>query len=261
MGVVSKIIKMFKSSFDKEKKKIVILAGTGFYPKIENPDFQNHDYEWNNEKIMNIATRKAFKLGKDKFYDFYTKVRQEYKKKGYGTVHKSLLSLTKEYDVSIITLGIDDSFEKAGFKNVLHVNGIYNQLVCDFKDGGCSKTFKFKSFDKEVVCPRCRNKYSIRPNLCWFGEDPQFDVWQEASKLMENCDLYIQIGANVKDRAVHALVDKCYAEKVEINPKTSDPEEYIFEYVILSTPDEGIKKLKKYIKQYIKGTRQNIRNN
>lgn len=259
MGFISKIIKMMKSPLDKEKKKIVILAGSGFYPKIESPNFQDHTYQWNDEKIVNIATRRAFKLDKDKFYEFYNKIRLEYRKKGYGNIHKNLYNLLKSYDVTVITLGIDDAFEKSGFKKVLHINGIYNQLLCDFKDGGCSKTFKYKTFDKQVECPRCHTKHALRPNLCWFGEDPQFDVWQEASKKIEECDLYIQIGANVKDKTIHSLVDKCYSEKVEINPRTSDPEEFIFQYVIEAPPAEGVDKLKKYLKEYIKGTRNNVK--
>lgn len=252
MSIITSIQNFMGDLFKKEPKKLTFIIGEDFYKKTKIPDLQDRNTYWDNLSIQEIADLDSFIKNPIPFYDFYNNKKEEFKKISPSSIHKEIAKLKEEYEVSIITLSVDNLFERVGAKKVIHINGSIFEYYCDHTFGGCSKIFKIKdTWSKNTECPRCGETHTVRPNIVWYKQDSEFSAWQDACLAVENCDLLIQIGANAKHHLVEALLAKCYSNKLEINRRTSDPEEMIFEFVMEGDIKNNIQEMKKKLKKYV----------
>lgn len=262
MSVLDSLQRSIKNLFSKEPKKLTFIIGEDFYKKSRIPDMQDRNAFWDNNLIEDIADLKAFYKNKELYYSFYNEKREQFKAISPGSIHKELTSLQEEYDVSIITLAVDNLFERVGGKNIIHLNGSLFEMFCDNTVGGCGKVFKIKKeWDKHTECPRCSDTHTVRPNLVWLKLDTEFSAWQAACLAVENCDLLIQIGVDAHHHFVQPLLDKCYSNKVEINKTTCDPDETLFEFVLEGDIKKNVPLMKTKLKKYLKAKKPKAEDN
>ena len=252
MSIINSLKDSFANLFKKEPKKITFIIGEDFNEETKIPDLQDRTEYWDDQRVEDIASLDNFLNDPKPFYDFYNNKKSEFKKFTSTSLHKSLAKLKDDYDITIITLSVDSLFERVGFKKVIHIHGCINEYFCDYTLGGCSNIFKIKGkWDNRTECPRCSETYTIRPNLVWLRQDTEFSTWQDACLAVENCDLLVQISLDAQHPMSDALLSKCYSNKLEINAKSSDPEEMIFEFLIEKQPKEGSEEMKKKLKKYV----------
>lgn len=246
----------FKKMSKKNIKNIVVIVDEDFYPKNENPHLENPLEEyWKGELIYDMISHDLFLNNKEKYYDFYTKVREDYKKiKPSAKYHKALLNLFQDHNLTIINLGIDECFEKLGFKNVKHPKGINSQLICSPSTFGCGKKFRFKEFNSKTVCKQCKRKEHLKPNIEWFKESSDFEEWNSSKMACENADMIIFFGKNCNRSIINTLLNlNSESIKVEVCQRTSDVLETEFHYVVISQDNpHGIQKLESLLPRYFK---------
>lgn len=262
MSIINSIQNFIEHIFKKEPKKITFIIGEDFYKKSKIPDLQDKNAYWDSYSVEDIADLDKFIKNPSEYYDFYNNKKEEFKNISPSSIHKEIVKLKEDYDITIITLSVDNLFERMGAKNVIHVNGSIFEYYCDNTMGGCSKIFKIKNnWDKNTECPRCGESHTVRPNLVWLKQDTEFSTWQSACLAVENCDLLIQIGADANNHYVEPLLSKCYSNKLEINKTSSDPEEMIFEFVIEGDIKKSIQEMKQKLKKYINYKKPVIKEN
>lgn len=248
------MLKFFRRK--KEIKNVVIILDEDFYPKSNNPHLEEPDYLWNDESVYNIAKYSNFIEDKKKYYNFYNNIRNEYRKLKPSTkYHKSLLEIFKNFNLTIINTGIDESFEKIGFKNVIHPKGINSKLICGSATFGCGEKFRFKEFNEKTVCKKCGQKEHLRPNIDWVGEASDSEDWNKARIACENANLIVFIGKNCRRAIFDTLLNlNTECKKVEIAQRTSDILGTEFHYSIRAQDNiMGLEKLKKLLPIYLKG--------
>lgn len=252
MSIITSIQEFVSNIFKKEPKKLTFIIGEDFYKKTKIPDLQDRNAYWDSHPIEEIADLDSYIKDPTPFYDFYNNKKEEFKAISPSSIHKEIAKLKDEYEVSIITLSVDNLFERVGAKKVIHINGSIFEYYCDHTFGGCSKIFKLKdNWSKSTECPRCGETHTVRPNIVWYKQDSEFSAWKDACLAVENCDLLIQIGADANDHLVEALLAKCYSNKLEINRRTTDPDEMIFEFVMEGDIKKNIQEMKKKLKKYV----------
>lgn len=251
-----KIFKKFQLLKTKSKN-IVVIVDEDFYPKNENPHLENAlNEKWEGELIYDMINNNSFVANKNKYYEFYTKIRDKYKSiKPSSKYHKSLINIFEGHNLTIINLGLDESFERVGFKNVLHPKGINSQLICSTSTFGCGKKFRFKKFNSKTVCsnPECKQKTHLKPNIDFVKESSDFDSWNNSKLVCENADMIIFFGSNCHRTIVNSLLNlNSEVIKVEVAPRTSDTAETEFHYVVLADDNPtGIMKLSKLLPRYL----------
>lgn len=177
-------------------KNIVILTGAGISAESGIPVFRSESGLWEQEKVEDVATYEGFLRNPKKVHDFYNRMRASLVSKKPNPAHLALCRLQEEYSekfsakVTIVTQNIDDLHEKAGSKDVIHMHGQLNSILCE----SCAGRYEYHdSSSEDSVCRICSCK-SLRPDIVWFGEMPyQMDLIEQ--KLFE-CDLFMSIGTS-----------------------------------------------------------------
>ena len=104
-------------------KKLVVLTGAGISAESGIKTFRDADGLWEGYDIMDVASPEGFKANPKLVLDFYNQRRRQLLKVKPNKAHLNLVLLKKYFDVKIITQNVDNLHEKAGSKNVIHLNG------------------------------------------------------------------------------------------------------------------------------------------
>ena len=177
-------------------KKIVILTGAGISAESGIPVFRSETGLWEQERVEDVATYEGFARNARKVHDFYNKMRKSIRTKEPNPAHLALTRLQSEYaqkfaaDVTIVTQNIDDLHEKAGSKDVIHMHGELNSILCEH----CLGRYEYHDdSSSDTECSLCGHK-ALRPDIVWFGEMPyQMELIE---KKLFDCDLFISIGTS-----------------------------------------------------------------
>ena len=173
--------------------KVIILSGSGISAESGISTFRDEDGLWENHKIDEICISGCLDFNRDATIKFYDMLRKNLKDKEPNKAHKIVAELKNKYpnDIAVITQNIDDMFEKAGCKGVIHLHGFLQELRCT----KCKKLVNIgyeEQFEKHETCPKC--KKSLRPNIVFFGEAaPKYD---DMYKEFKDCEVLVVIGTS-----------------------------------------------------------------
>ena len=174
-------------------KNIVILTGAGISAESGLSTFRSENGLWNNHRVEDVATIEAFYRNPDYVHQFYNEMRPELFAAKPNAAHAAITTLQKKYPatVSVVTQNVDTLHEKAGNKNVYHIHGQINQIVCL----NCGHVFEtWGEVSSEDVCEKCGATAMLKPNIVFFGED--LLCMNEVDRLLRTCDLFLSIGTS-----------------------------------------------------------------
>ncbi|MEA1914272.1 MAG: Sir2 family NAD-dependent protein deacetylase, partial [Campylobacterota bacterium] len=105
-------------------KKIVFFTGAGISADSGISTFRDADGLWENYDVQKICTAGCLDTNRDETVEFYNNRRLDLKDKRPNKAHHTIARLQTQYSqsIKIITQNVDDLFEKAGCKDVLHVH-------------------------------------------------------------------------------------------------------------------------------------------
>jgi NAD-dependent deacetylase len=201
----------------KDARKIVFVTGAGISQESGIPTFRGKDGYWRKYDPMQLATIDAFYENPKLVWEWYEDRRKNILAAQPNKGHIAIAELAKYKDVVVLTQNIDGLHQRAGSKNVYELHGSIIRIkctVCDYKDEITS------SFD--VLPPRCSCGNILRPDVVWFGEPLPQDVWMEAIKHAQSCDIMVIAGTSlVVSPANHLPI---YAKQngavlIEVNPE------------------------------------------
>lgn len=173
--------------------RVVILSGAGISAESGISTFRDEDGLWENHKIEEVCTNGCLNKFREKTIKFYDMLRVELKTKEPNYAHKIVAKLKNKYpdDIAVITQNIDDLFERANCKDVVHLHGFLKELSCE----NCYNILNIgyeEQFEKYENCPNCNSL--LRPNIVFFGDPaPKYqDMYDELS----NCEVLVVIGTS-----------------------------------------------------------------
>jgi len=173
--------------------KIIIFSGAGISAESGISTFRESGGLWENYKIEEICSAGCLSWNYDETIDFYDKRRLNIKDKEPNKAHKEIKRLVDKYpdDIKIITQNVDDMFEKAGCKDVVHLHGFLCEICCE--NCGFLDDIGYKElYSAYATCPNCSS--NLRPNVVFFGEiAPKYEVlYQE----LIDCEMLVVIGTS-----------------------------------------------------------------
>lgn len=201
----------------KDAQKIVFVTGAGISQESGIPTFRGKDGYWRKYDPMQLATIDAFYENPKLVWEWYEDRRKNILAAHPNKGHLAIAELAKYKDVVVLTQNIDGLHQRAGSKKVYELHGSIIRIkctVCDYKDDITS------SFD--ALPPKCKCGNMLRPDVVWFGEPLPQDVWTEAIKHAQSCDVMVIAGTSlVVSPANHLPI---YAKQngavlVEVNPE------------------------------------------
>jgi len=174
--------------------KVVILTGAGISAESGISTFRDTGGLWENYSIEEICSAGCLETNRDTTLDFYDMWRLDIKSKEPNYAHKTLVQLQQKYpkDIVLITQNVDNMFEKAGAKEVMHLHGFLPEVSCMNESCDFTEDIGYELLAKERRCPLCQTL--LRPNIVFFGEAAP--MYAKMYKEFDDCEFFVVIGTS-----------------------------------------------------------------
>ena len=224
--------------------KIVVFSGAGMSAESGLKTFRDNDGLWENHKVEDVATLRAWKANPEKVLRFYNLRRRQLFRAEPNAAHYLIAKLEEAYNISIITQNIDDLHERAGSTNVVHLHGELKKV----------KSEKFEHLIYEWpktdlnIGDLCERGTQLRPHVVWFGEEvPKMN---RALEIAETAEILIVIGTSLDvypaANIAFAVNNNCKRYIIDPDPPQLKPKDNFT--VIKAGAEEGLTILLKKIK-------------
>lgn len=224
--------------------KIVVFSGAGLSAESGIATFRDSNGLWANYDPMVVCNYQNWEQNYKLVHSFYNKRRSELATKKPNIAHKVIKKLEDEFGIINITQNIDNLFERAGCKKVLHLHGNLTSLRCleceSIIDIGYEE-YKF------TLCPKC-NAPKLKPNIVFFYEQaPKYwDLYQVFDNICDD-DIVLVVGTSGAVINICTLLNKGY--KILNNLESSASiDESLFDSVHLAPSSRAMPKIYDEIK-------------
>jgi len=239
---------MIETMEEGKKPHIVVLSGSGISAESGIPTFRDADGLWEQYRVEDVCTAKAWKENPEFLFKFYDDLRKKVRDVQPNEAHYALTKLQETFpDMDIITQNVDDLHERAGCKNVLHLHGEINKL----RSGMNPKSTLVDFTDESKWGDRHEDGSRLRPHIVFFGEDV-VNI-EKASKIAMTADIFIIIGTSLQVYPAAILLEYVSwdSEMYVIDPNkvelcTNSYIEHIEEKASVGVPELVERLLKRY---------------
>lgn len=234
--------------------KILLFAGAGISAESGLATFRDVGGIWDQfdaDEVCNInAFKKAKenKVARENIFQFHNLLKEAILKAEPNAAHYQVASWQKKYGedrVIIMTANVDNLFEKAGCKNVLHIHGEMFHMNCY----ACDHVWHIgdNSYDPEPRCPRCQSRLT-KPNVVFFGEQaPLYEKMNQYvhPKRRNKDDTLIYVGSSMS--VIHPLrlmpdYKRAPLDRVLVNKETNSLD-FMFNYKYYGNATEQLAKV------------------
>jgi NAD-dependent deacetylase len=182
---------------------IFVLTGAGISAESGIPVFQ--DTTWRGHSHYELANIQSWEKDPSLVWQYYSDRRASACDAKPNPAHAALARWSKESGdgrLFLCTQNVDGLHEAAGSEDVVHIHGKLFESRCA-ADCGRPAFADHRSYTAGEL-PRCACGALVRPNVCWFGEQPyQLDRIYAA---LEACDAFIAIGTSGSVQPVASFV-------------------------------------------------------
>jgi NAD-dependent deacetylase len=182
---------------------IFVLTGAGISAESGIPVFQGTN--WRGRSHYELANIEAWQRDPPLVWEYYSERRARARDARPNLAHVALAEAERSWTPGaffLCTQNVDGLHEAAGSRNVVHIHGKLFESRCD-RDCGESPVADFKSYAAEQL-PECACGALLRPNVCWFGEQP-FEL-ERVYEQLERCDTFLAIGTSGSVQPVASFV-------------------------------------------------------
>jgi NAD-dependent deacetylase len=182
--------------------KTFILTGAGISAESGIPVFQGTN--WRGHSHYELANIEAWEKDPALVWQYYSDRRARARDAKPNAAHIALAQWGKESDGSnlfLCTQNVDGLHEAAGSEDVVHIHGKLFESRCA---ADCHRPpfADYNGYAGEIPCCACGAL--MRPNVCWFGEQP-FHL-DRIYGALEECDTFIAIGTSGSVQPVASFV-------------------------------------------------------
>jgi NAD-dependent deacetylase len=227
---------------------LTILTGAGISAESGIQTFRDGGGLWHEHDVMKVASLKGFEAEPDLVHAFYNQRRQDAQTVHPNDAHHALAELEEAWADKgaflVITQNVDDLHRRAGTKNIAHIHGEIDKVICRSCEHAEVTT---NDVDASTVCGKC-GAATMRPDVVWFGEMPKY--LNEIETVLDNTDIYVTIGTSgsVMPASLFAEVVKQAnpaAEVIEVNIQPTNAP--VYTKVIDGTASRGVRELVDYL--------------
>lgn len=172
------------------KQKLVVLTGAGISAESGLRTFRDSDGLWENYRVEDVATPRAWAKDMDLVLRFYNERRRDIQAAQPNAAHLGLAALEDQYDVHIITQNIDDLHERAGSSKVMHLHGEILTMRSEL-----NPTIIYEITTDIHRGDLAPDGSQLRPAIVWFEE--AVPMIEEAIPVMQAADIFVLIGSSL----------------------------------------------------------------
>lgn len=181
--------------------QVFVLTGAGISAESGIPVFQGTN--WRGRSHYELANIEAWERDLKLVWEYYSDRRARTRAANPNEAHVALAGWDRGAGrLFLCTQNVDGLHEAAGSQDVVHIHGKLFESRCAADCG--RPTFADHNSYAAGDLPRCACGTLVRPNVCWFGEQPyQLDRIYDA---LNECDAFIAIGTSGSVQPVASFV-------------------------------------------------------
>ncbi|HSK43836.1 MAG TPA: Sir2 family NAD-dependent protein deacetylase [Candidatus Binatia bacterium] len=182
---------------------IFVLTGAGISAESGIPVFQGT--AWHGHSHYDLANIEAWEKDPGLVWQYYSDRRASARDAKPNAAHDALARWSKapgDGRLFLCTQNVDGLHEAAGSEDVVHIHGKLFESRCA-SDCGRPAFADHNSYTAGEL-PRCACGALVRPNVCWFGEQPY--LLDRIYAALELCDTFIAIGTSGSVQPVASFV-------------------------------------------------------
>lgn len=184
-------------------KRIFVLTGAGISAESGIPVFQGTN--WNGRSHYELANIEMWERDPRLVWQYYSDRRRRALGAKPNAAHLALAEMEKSGSCErffLCTQNVDRLHEAAGSQTISHIHGKLFESRCAV-DCGRHALADFSVYEADL--PRCPCGALLRPNVCWFGEQP-FDL-DRIYRELESCNLFLAVGTSGSVQPVASFVE------------------------------------------------------
>jgi NAD-dependent deacetylase len=225
----------------KRAEKLVFLTGAGISQESGISTFRGNDGLWQKYDPMKLASGEAFRDDPRLVWGWYNDRRRKIMAAKPNPGHIAIANLQNYLQVCVLTQNIDGLHHKAGSRDIIELHGNIFRTKCTKCDSKSNLRDEFP--DLPSTCKTCGSYF--RPDVVWFGEGINQEVWDQALMHSITCDVMIIVGASLAVSPANTLpfyAKNNKATLVEINPEET-PLSYEMDFSIRKTAADALPRL------------------
>lgn len=187
----------------KSGKGIFVLTGAGISAESGIPVFQGTS--WRGHSHYQLANIEAWERDPMLVWQYYSDRRASASQAKPNAAHMALAEFERSSspgDFFLCTQNVDGLHEAAGSKDVVHIHGKLFESRCAADCG--REAFADRQTYSADELPRCACGALVRPNVCWFGEQPY--QLERVYQALETCAVFVAIGTSGSVQPVASFV-------------------------------------------------------
>jgi len=191
------------AAFIAHHPRLFVLTGAGVSTGSGIPAYRDADGHWSRKPPMTHQEFTRSESARKRYWARSLAGWPAVAGAAPNAAHEALARLERAGRVArLVTQNVDGLHEAAGSRNVVHIHGKLFESRCA-ADCGRPAVADANVYSSGEL-PRCECGALLRPNVCWFGEQPyELDrVYEE----LENCDVFMAIGTSGSVQPVASFV-------------------------------------------------------
>ena len=181
-------------------KNLVFLTGAGISAESGMKTFRDADGLWEEHDVMEVASIMGWHANMELVLRFYNERRRQLASSEPNDGHRTMASLEKHFNVTIITQNVDNLHERAGSTNILHLHGELTKV----RSTGDERDIRDIGYNALNEGDNCAKGYQLRPHIVWFGE--AVPAMTEAARVASKADIFVVVGTSLNVYPAASLV-------------------------------------------------------
>ncbi len=205
--------------------RIVLFTGAGLSAESGVPTYRGAGGIWREYRYEDYACQRAFDRDPVKVLDFHELRRAKVLACTPHVGHAHIRAMQAVHPgVQVITQNIDGLLQRAGVRVDAELHGSLWRLRCPLhgiRDDHAASAFAHRR------CPDCPPASApwLRPDITWFEDAVNADVFEHAAMLVDDAELFVGIGTSGAVWPAAGFAERARrrgARMIELNPEDNE---------------------------------------
>lgn len=201
----------------RDARRVTVLTGSGISAESGLPTFRGVGGLWRTHRVEELAAPQGFARDPRLVWSWYNERRAAHQNVAPNAGHFAIAGLERRVPhFTLATQNVDSLHLRAGSRNVLELHG-------NLREARCTRCNARRSLEGGLplgaIDHECGGRF--RPDIVWFGEGLDPDVWGKAARAAQHADVMLVVGTSGMVNPAAALATE-YARDAfiaEINPE------------------------------------------
>ncbi len=206
-------------------QRIVLFTGAGLSAESGVPTYRGAGGIWHQYRYQDYACQRAFERDPVKVLDFHALRRATVLDCPPHAGHAHIRAMQARHPgVQVITQNIDGLLQRAGVRVEAELHGSLWRLRCPVHGVRIDQAAAEFASRRCPDCPPERAPW-LRPDITWFEDAVNTDVFEHAAMLVDDAELFVGIGTSGAVWPAAGFAERARqrgARMIELNPEDNE---------------------------------------